>query len=383
MKILHVIPSIDPESGGPAEALLTLVRLAKISGNEITIVATTEGEKSDKFQVHKAKLEEFSKVLIFPFFGTHSHKVSLSLHRWLKTNIYSFDVLHIHAAFSLTSSFAAKQALKRNIPYVFRPLGTLSDSSILHKSSFLKRLYYSIFEEKTVLGAAVVHVTSRQEAESVRNLNAKRIQTVPVFTFENIPTESDSSKKDEFHDRSPILLGFLGRLHSKKNVDLLIQALKMLNFSEEKFRLRIAGKGDAKYIHRIKKLALELKVENYIDWVGFVSGEEKEAFFKDIDLFVSPSLHENFGIAAVEAMSRKVPCVLSRGHEFLSQSTTDNCVFCELSVVSVAKAITEIIEMDNNERSKMIKSGRKYIEKTFSLSSVSNQLQEMYESAIN
>ena len=383
MKILHVIPSIDPESGGPAEALLTMVKLAKHSGNDITVVATNEGNDSDTFQVHKSNLEKFSSVHVFPYFGSHSHKVSLWLHLWIAAHIFEFDVLHIHAAFSLTSSFSARQARKNNVPYVFRPLGTLSDSSIVHKSSFIKRLYFYFFEESTLLGASVVHVTSKQERESVKNFRAEEVRNVPVFTFEPVYSKSKKSKNTRLVDKRPIILGFLGRLHSKKNVDILIQSLKMLNFSEERFRLRIAGKGDQKYINHLEKVAKDLNVGKYIDWIGFVSGSDKELFFEHIDVFVSPSLHENFGIAAVEAMSRSVPCVLSKGHEFLSHSTTINCVFCDLSVVSVAQAIEHIVGQNDQDMGRMVELGREYIETTFSIDSVGKQLQEMYESAVS
>ena len=41
MKILHVIHSVDPRSGGPSHALREMVRAQRDAGHDINLVATT------------------------------------------------------------------------------------------------------------------------------------------------------------------------------------------------------------------------------------------------------------------------------------------------------------------------------------------------------
>src|SRR5438046_2578090 len=51
------------------------------------------------------------------------YKVSFGLARWLRENVTKFDLVHIHALFSFSSTMAARIARKNNVPYIVRPLG--------------------------------------------------------------------------------------------------------------------------------------------------------------------------------------------------------------------------------------------------------------------
>ena len=102
------------------------------------------------------------------------------------------------------------------------------------------------------------------------------------------------------------MVGFLGRLHAKKNLDILIRTLPGL---PESVSLTVAGDGPERA--GLRCLADQLGVADHVRWLGFVEGDAKADFFRNIDLLVMPSEYECFGMVAAEAMARGIPVVVT------------------------------------------------------------------------
>jgi glycosyltransferase involved in cell wall biosynthesis len=98
----------------------------------------------------------------------------------------------------------------------------------------------------------------------------------------------------------------LSRLHSKKNLEVLIDAFKSLK--QNKWRLIIAGDGQPDYVAVLKQKAGD--AENII-FTGWVEGEQKEALLRGASLLALPSRQENFGLCVLEAMAHGVPVLVS------------------------------------------------------------------------
>lgn len=99
----------------------------------------------------------------------------------------------------------------------------------------------------------------------------------------------------------------LGRFVEEKGFDLLIKAFNGLNNND--FRLVIAGDADHEipYTKHLKKLA-EM---NNVVLTGFVKGEQLRQLFTNARLFVLPSFHEGLPISLLEAMSYRLPVLVS------------------------------------------------------------------------
>jgi glycosyltransferase involved in cell wall biosynthesis len=103
-------------------------------------------------------------------------------------------------------------------------------------------------------------------------------------------------------------VGFLARLHPKKNLEVIIEAIARLG---EEVELVVAGDGPEAYREALKALAVELGVSHRVAWLGFVDAKGKAEFLAQIDVLAMPSAYECFGVAAVEAMSTGVPLIVS------------------------------------------------------------------------
>jgi len=99
----------------------------------------------------------------------------------------------------------------------------------------------------------------------------------------------------------PLRIGFIGRLHPIKGIELLIEALKRL--PRERYIAKIAGSGNADYEARLKRVASNLP----IDFPGWVRHGQ---FYDQIDVLVVPSVYnEPQGLVLLEAASFGVPTI--------------------------------------------------------------------------
>jgi glycosyltransferase involved in cell wall biosynthesis len=115
----------------------------------------------------------------------------------------------------------------------------------------------------------------------------------------------------------PYLL-FLGRIHPKKGVDLLVRGYAAVarKHSGRAFpRLVIAGPAsDPMYLAELKALSVEICAAHALPPVIFVemlSGDAKWGALHGCEAFVLPSHQENFGIAVIEALACGRPVLIS------------------------------------------------------------------------
>jgi len=97
----------------------------------------------------------------------------------------------------------------------------------------------------------------------------------------------------------------LSKADDYKGIDNLINIIPLLIKTIPNLKLTIIGKGNDK--KRLMQLSIELKVDCYIDFKGFI--ECIEPYYRHCDVFALPSKGEGFGIVYLEAMKYKKPCI--------------------------------------------------------------------------
>jgi len=108
-----------------------------------------------------------------------------------------------------------------------------------------------------------------------------------------------------------IEIGSIGRLSKKKGLDLLIRALEKLHESGVSPRVGIAGDGEEReHLQSLKRRA-------NVDFLGFLSGKEKEHFLESCERFAFPAKAsggdvEGLPVALLEALMRGQPVLASR-----------------------------------------------------------------------
>ncbi len=128
---------------------------------------------------------------------------------------------------------------------------------------------------------------------------------VEPVKIQQLPNMVRIPERTETPRHTPVVIGAMGRMVEKKGFHLLLEAAAHLLQREIGFKLLIGGTGPQE--SKLKALCRQLKLEDHVEFQGWVS--DKAAFFRDIDIFCLPSLHEPFGIVLLEAMASARPVV--------------------------------------------------------------------------
>ncbi|GIW56238.1 MAG: hypothetical protein KatS3mg082_2642 [Nitrospiraceae bacterium] len=105
---------------------------------------------------------------------------------------------------------------------------------------------------------------------------------------------------------------YLGRVHKKKGIDLLLRAWRALEPKYPEWELIIAGPDEGGYLDEMRRLAAELGLQR-VGFSGQVYGEEKLRMYRSADLYVLPTYSDNFAVTVAEALAAGTPAIVSKG----------------------------------------------------------------------
>ncbi|MFV9506638.1 MAG: glycosyltransferase [Oscillochloridaceae bacterium umkhey_bin13] len=382
MHILHVIPSLGPQRGGPVVVARALATGLVTAGLKVTVIATDDnGRGKQAVPLYQAVVEQGVTYRYFPR-QTRFYTVSWPLAQWLDQHITQYDLLHIHGLFSFAPLIAAWIARKRNRPYLIRPLGTLNRWGMQQRKPLLKQLSFQLLDRHALAGAAAVHYTSEQERIEAASLGVPhRGVVIPLPVA--LPAHELAAARGKLSTHYPQLQGrtvvlFLSRLDQKKGLDLLIPAFAEARRSNPALALVIAGSGEPSLVTALQALAAREGVADAIIWTGFVSGEAKLAALAEADFFVLPSYSENFGIAAVEAMAAGLPVILSDQigiHHDVHAAGAGLITPC--SVQPLVTALTRLAA-DHALRQQLGQAAKRFVQHRYSTDAVCQQVLTLY-----
>jgi glycosyltransferase involved in cell wall biosynthesis len=240
---------------------------------------------------------------------------SWPLTRWLARHTGDYDLVHVHALFSYSSTAAALFARRRQVPYVVRPLGTLNRWGMANRRPWLKIASFHLIERRILAGAAAIHFTSEAERIEAGDLGVDGHSAIialgiDLHQFQHLPSPDIFLKKHaELVGRTIVL--YMSRLDAKKGLDLLLPAFAEARKDFPNAALVIAGSGTETFQAALHQTAQRLGLDDSVVMTGFLDGEDKRSALAAASLFVLPSRSENFGVACVEAMAAGLPVVLS------------------------------------------------------------------------
>lgn len=315
MRLLHVIPSVAAAHGGPSRAIVLMEKALVALGVSVT-TATTDDDGPGRHLVCTVSRAVADGLTARWYFhkNTEFYKCAWKFVPWVRHAVRQFDVVHIHALFSFTSIVAAWAARRAGVPYIIRPLGTLTNYGRTQRRPWLKRLSLKWIEGPLLRDAAAVHFTSLDEQREAAECGVPMRGVVIPLGIEASAATDDALVRSRFvalQDARYLL--YLSRLDPKKNVEGLLHACAQCLTQLPNTKLLIAGNGKPDYVASLVALASALGLDKQVIWAGHIDGELKASALAGAALFVLPSFSENFGIAAAEALMAGLPCVLGQG----------------------------------------------------------------------
>ena len=175
---------------------------------------------------------------------------------------------------------------------------------------------------------------------------------------------------------------FLSRIHVKKGINFLLEAVAQLKDQMEGYVIRIAGEGDVTYIEELKQLAARLGISQLIIYEGGVYGNRKWELFRQADLFILPTHSENFGIVVAEALASGTPVITTMGTPW-SELESQRCGWwTEGGTEATAQALCNFLSLTEDELEMMGRNGRKLVEEKYSVRKVAKEFVDMYKSIL-
>jgi 1,4-alpha-glucan branching enzyme len=114
--------------------------------------------------------------------------------------------------------------------------------------------------------------------------------------------------RHEAPDTERVVL-FIGRMVREKGVHVLLQAAPRIRSAVPHVRFVLIGRGPME--EDLRAQASRLGLDDVVQFLGFISDAERDAWLRRASVCVFPSLYEPFGIVALEAMAAGVPVVVS------------------------------------------------------------------------
>ncbi|MES1261811.1 MAG: glycosyltransferase [Acidobacteriota bacterium] len=373
LKILHVIPSVSPLRGGPSATLRTLVN-GLIAQGLSADVATTDDDGPGRLIFHPNEYEDTDRCQYRCFAReTRFYTVSRPLRTWLYRNAGEYDAIHIHSLFNWPACVAAAAARRAGVPYIVRPLGTLNHWG-LRRRRLLKSLSLRFIESRILRHAAWLHFSTEQERLESETVTAGLPFRVIPNPIADVPATAETDRAAD-----PATILFLSRLDPVKGLDILLPAFAEARRAIPQLKLLLAGSGTPEFTADLRRQAGLLRIRDAVKWTGFLSDEQKERALRRATLFVLPSRSENFGLAAVEAMARGIPILISEGVGIRGEVQAAQAGMVVPCTAEAFAAGMRLLVEDPQLRNRLAANGRRLAESKYSSAVVAGQLAGEYE----
>jgi glycosyltransferase involved in cell wall biosynthesis len=311
MRILHVIPSVNPASGGPAEGLKQLCHIYRIGGHEVDVASL---DSPESIQQCEFPVQVFA---LGPGWGVYGYASRAA--RWFKENLARYDVVFIDGIWQYNALAAYRDLMATHTPYAVFTHGMLDPyfKKTFPLKHIKKSVYWHLFLQRILRNASAVLFTSEQEKLLARQSFRRYRVRETVVPFGIFGPDCDrASAAEEFLTRWPVLANkrlaiSLGRIHAKKGTDILIEAFAGTLAKDPAWHLVIAGPDSSGLQKDLEALASRLGVADRITWTGMLKGTPKWGALMASEVFVLPSHQENFGVAVAEALACGLPVILS------------------------------------------------------------------------
>ncbi len=118
---------------------------------------------------------------------------------------------------------------------------------------------------------------------------------------EQIPNEEIAKTRD---------VVFCSRLHPQKGIERFLDIWKLVHDKSPNARFTVIGNGEKEYERYLRAKAERLGLAGSIDWLGYVNNAEKYRIYREAKLFVHPTVYDNNGMVAAEALCSGLPVVM-------------------------------------------------------------------------
>ena len=291
------------------------------------------------------------------------------------------DIVHVHGLWNPFFVRVMAWCRKEGVPYLVSPHGSLMPR-VFKKGWIKKHLFWWLMLRRGVRQASLIHCTAEAEKHAVARFGFEVPYLIaPLGVRLPPPASSQPSQPSQpSQHSSPSQLRtclFLGRISDEKGLPLLLDAWKRLDAAD--WRLVIAGPDWRGYRALLEKKVAEEGIQG-IEFHDPVFGPDKDALYRNADLFALASPVENFSAVVLDALAFGVPVICTKG-------TPWSCIEREKcgwwvepnSSAALYEALKVAVALPRNELQEMGRRGIAIAQRDFDWGMISKTLLEGYK----
>ena len=307
--------------------------------------------------------------------------------------LYDPDIVHCHGLWTYSTQAAMNWRRNTGKPVIIHPHGMLDPWALKHNSwkKFLARMLY---ERRNLKEASCIRALCVSEMESIRALGLKN----PVCVIPNAIDLPEPASDDAGAIRpGRKLLLYLGRLHPKKGINLLIQAWAQMQqeASFADWTLVIAGWDQAGHEAALKRQASkaglawsdlqglpdsETRLQTGLEhppplvFTGPAFGMNKERLYRACEAFALPSYSEGLPMVVLESWAYGKPVIMTSMCNLPEGFEAQAALRIETNAASIGEVLKNLVELSAAERREMGARGRSLVETKFNWQRVASQM---------
>lgn len=381
MKILNVIPSINPKGGGPIEGVTKIgTELTRLG--HVQEIVSLDSPDEPFIAKHPRKIHALG-----PSKGGYCYNPVLVT--WLKEYAKNYDAVIVNGLWQYNGLGTWRALAGTGVPYYVFTHGMLDPwFKRRYPLKHLKKwLYWPWAEYRVLRDASAVIFTSEEERllarESFWLYRCK--EAVTAYGTSSPPGDSDRLK-EHFLAQHPLLRGkrlflFLSRIHEKKGCDILIEAFEQVARSNPDLHLVMAGPDQTGWTSELKTLATSLGIADRITWPGMLQGDDKWGAYYAAEVFCLPSHQENFGIVVAEALGCGKPVLISNKVNIWREIKADGAgIVYDDTANATAQGILQWLDLPPSEKSTMQVAAQRCFATRFRIDRVADSLIHILQS---
>lgn len=367
MNILILTYSVTRTAGGVFDAVRDLFVNSAFKKHQLKIFSFID-ENIDK---DRPSWKGIPMKLFKPFSMLYSPMMRKAL---LKD---SPDIFHMEALWRYPQLLMVTWKKHKKAPIVCTPHGML-DPYIIKNQGMVKRIISNMFFQKSLEAVDCYHALCQKELEDIRAYGLKQ----PVAIIPNGINLPDPDLKFEKTDQKKHLL-YLGRLHKKKGIDLLLKALAAINREEkgllDNWQIDLVGWDHEGCKAELEKIVSENRLEDKVVFHGGLFGRDKQRMYANADGYILPSHGEGLPMTVLEAWSWKVPVIMTPKCNIPEGFDAGAAVRIEDNKESVAQGLRSFFEMSEDERKSMGERGYELVQNDFTWDASARKMIRLYE----
>ncbi|MGP1371589.1 MAG: glycosyltransferase [Almyronema sp.] len=385
MKVLMIAPYLGERYGGTSKAIKDLARSLGEQSLQLDLVTTTANERTKlTVPLNKWIEQDTYRIRYFPCWYRHTLIVSFSLLSWLLKNGTQYDLAHTHTIFSPLILGVHFILQTQKIPYITTPHGMLEPWALAYKA-WKKKIYYSVFEQKSLQQATAIQALTIAEKQQIQSLGFKTVVKIPngIYRsqFEQLPpTQIFFDAFPFLKDRSLIL--FLGRIDPKKGLDLLAKAFAQVVAVDSTAHLVVAGPDSINFLPTVRRYFAQSGCEQQVTFTGMLTGTLKFSALAAAQIYVAPSYSEGFSLSILEGMAAALPCVFTTGCNFPEAAAAEVAYEVDVEANAIAAALITCLQQPQQAIA-MGQRAKQFVFENYTWDIIAQQSLEVYRSILH